>query len=350
MREIKIGTRSSPLSIAQTNIIAAEILRTWPEIKITLVKIKTSGDKHMLPFTDNPNGIKGMFTLELEQALMNHEIDFAVHSLKDLPVCMNSSLPIVAYSHRDDPRDALIVKHESKFAVQSSDSYSLMAAYPHSDNSRDILINREDDFAAQNSDSRINLYPSIEIYPHSDNSRDALINRGGVIGTSSLRRKLQLERLYPDSKIIPVRGNVNSRIQKMSDNQYDALVLAAAGLKRLGLEDRITKIFSIDEIMPAPAQGILACQGRSDEDYGYLECVNDTISRDCALAERSFSRALNAGCNVPIGAYAAVHDDMLTLRGLYIDEKTKEFHRGSITGRRYEAEALGERLAEVIMS
>ncbi|MBQ3449402.1 MAG: hydroxymethylbilane synthase, partial [Synergistaceae bacterium] len=214
---------------------------------------------------------------------MNHEIDFAVHSLKDLPVCMNSSLPIVAYSHRDDPRDALI-------------------------------------------------------------------NRGGVIGTSSLRRKLQLERLYPDSKIIPVRGNVNSRIQKMSDNQYDALVLAAAGLKRLGLEDRITKIFSIDEIMPAPAQGILACQGRSDEDYGYLDCVNDTISRDCALAERSFSRALNAGCNVPIGAYASVHNDMLTLRGLYIDESTKRFHEGSITGRMCEAESLGERLAEVIMS
>lgn len=284
MREIKIGTRSSPLSIAQTNIIAEEILRAWPDIKITLVKIKTSGDKHMLPFSDNPNGIKGMFTLELEQALLNHEIDFAVHSLKDLPVSINSSLPIVAYSRRDDPRDALIMKRE------------------------------------------------------------------GIIGTSSLRRKLQLERLYPNIKIIPVRGNVNSRIQKLVYNQYDALVLAVSGLKRLGLEDRITKIFSIDEIMPAPGQGILACQGRADDDYSYLECVNDILSRDCALAERSFSRALNAGCNVPIGAYADVHDDMLTLKGLYIDEKTKEFHRGMITGRRCEAESLGERLAKVIIS
>ena len=136
----------------------------------------------------------------------------------------------------------------------------------------------------------------------------------------------------------------------MNDGEYDGLVLAVAGLKRLGLMNRITKIFTVDEIMPAPAQGILACQGRIDEDYRYLECVNDNCSRDCAIAERSFSRALNAGCNVPIGAYASVHDDMLTLRGLYIDESTKRFHEGSITGRMCEAESLGERLAEVIMS
>lgn len=284
MREIKIGTRSSPLSIAQTNIIANEILKSHPEITITLVKIKTSGDKHILPFTNNPNGIKGMFTLELENALLNHEIDFAVHSLKDLPVNTNPSLPVIAYSQREDPRDALIM------------------------------------------------------------------NSGNVIGSSSLRRRLQLERLYPEMKIVAVRGNVNTRIRRMNEGEYDGLVLAVAGLKRLGLEDKITKIFTIDEIMPAPGQGILACQGRADEDYAYLECVNDSMSRDSALAERSFSRSLNAGCNVPIGAYAVVDDDMLTLRGLYIDEMTNRFYEGSITGRRCEAESLGERLAEVIMS
>ncbi len=284
MREIKIGTRSSPLSIAQTNIIANEILKSHPEITITLVKIKTSGDKHILPFTNNPNGIKGMFTLELENALLNHEIDFAVHSLKDLPVNTNPSLPVIAYSQREDPRDALIM------------------------------------------------------------------NSGNVIGSSSLRRRLQLERLYPEMKIVAVRGNVNTRIRRMNEGEYDGLVLAVAGLKRLGLEDKITKIFTIDEIMPAPGQGILACQGRADGDYSYLECVNDSMSRDSALAERSFSRSLNAGCNVPIGAYAVVDDDMLTLRGLYIDEMTNRFYEGSITGRRCEAESLGERLAEVIMS
>ena len=283
LREIRIGTRSSPLSVAQTNIIAEEIMKIHPEIMITLVKIKTSGDKHLLPFSNNPNGIKGMFTLELEEALMNHEIDFAVHSLKDLPARINPSLPIIAYSNREDPRDALIMKRE------------------------------------------------------------------GTIATSSLRRKLQLERLYPDRKIVSVRGNVNSRIQKMVDNQYDGLVLAVSGLKRLGLQDRITKIFTIDEIMPAPGQGILVCQGRIDDDYGYLECVNDECSRDCAIAERSFSRSLNAGCNVPVGAYAVVHDDMLTLRGLYVDESTNRFYEGNITGRRCEAESLGERLSEVII-
>lgn len=282
MREIKIGTRSSPLSIAQTNIIAEEILKAWPEIKITLVKIKTSGDKHMLPFSDNPNGIKGMFTLELENALLNHEIDFAVHSLKDLPVNINASLPIITYSRREDPRDALIM------------------------------------------------------------------NSGNVIASSSLRRRLQLQRLYPEMKIIPVRGNVNTRIRRMDEGEYDGLVLAAAGLKRIGLEKRITKFFSIDEIMPAPCQGILACQGRIDDDYSYLECVNDDVSRDSAIAERSFSRALNAGCNVPAGAYAFVEGEMLTLRGLYVDD-ANQFHEGSITGRRCEAEVLGERLAEVIM-
>lgn len=224
-----------------------------------------------------------MFTLELENALSNHEIDFAVHSLKDMPANINPSLPIVAYSRREDPEDALIMRRE------------------------------------------------------------------GTIGTSSLRRKLQLERLYPDRKIIPVRGNVNSRIQKMVDNQYDGLVLAVSGLKRLGLQNQITKIFSVDEIMPAPGQGILVCQGRIDDDYSYLGCVNDECSRDCAIAERSFSLALGAGCNIPAGAYACIEGDMLTLRGLFIDENTREFHSGSIKGKRCYAESLGKRLAEVIM-
>ena len=342
MREIKIGTRSSPLSIAQTNIIAKKILRTWPEIKITLVKIKTSGDKHMLPFSDNPNGIKGMFTLELEQALLNHEIDFAVHSLKDLPVSINSSLPIAAYSHRDDPRDALIMNRENGLTAQGFNAYS------YGDEPGDALIT-DGDIAVHSQNDTASSLP-VSTYSRRDDQRDTLINYGTIIGTSSLRRKLQLERIYPEKKIIPVRGNVNTRIKRMNDGEYDALVLAVAGLKRLGLMNLITKIFTVDEIMPAPAQGILACQGRIDEDYRYLECVNDNCSRDCAIAERSFSRALNAGCNVPIGAYASVHDDMLTLRGLYIDESTKRFHEGSITGRMCEAESLGERLAEVIMS
>ena len=283
--KIKIGTRASPLALAQTEIIAREILKFYPEAEISIVKIKTSGDKNMSPFSSDPAGIKGMFTLELEKALLNHEIDFAIHSLKDLPANINEALPIVAYSKREDPRDALIIRSE------------------------------------------INL-----------------------IGSSSLRRRLQLEKIFPEKKIIPVRGNVNTRLKKLDDGEFDALILAAAGLKRLGLENRISKIFEVDEILPAPGQGILVCQGRRNENYFYLEKVNDENSQFCALAERSFSRALNAGCNVPVGAFANIKGETLTLKGLYIDEATKKFYRGVLSGNLYEAETIGRELAEKIFN
>ena len=286
MKEIRIGTRSSILATAQTRIIADKISQTWPELVINIIKIKTSGDVNMSAFVDKAPGVKGLFTLELEQALMNHEIDLAVHSLKDLPVQINEELPVIAYSEREDPRDALIIK-----------------------------------------------------------------DSGNIIGSSSLRRRLQIERLYPDKKIIPVRGNINTRIKKLDEGkELSGLVLASAGLKRLGLESRITKTFDVTEILPAPGQGILACQGRRDEDYYYLDCVNDCDSRDCALAERSFSRELNAGCNVPVGAYAFVRGDKLTLEGLYIDETSKKFYRGTLSGHRNEAELIGKKLSEVIFS
>lgn len=290
--KIKIGTRASPLALAQTEIIAREILRFYPYAEISIIKIKTSGDKNMAPFSSDPQGIKGMFTLELEHALLNHEIDFAVHSLKDLPVNINKNLPVAAYSRRDDPRDALIVRGEG-LGVRN-------------------------------------------------------------IGSSSLRRRLQLEKIFPEKKIIPVRGNINTRLKKLDlpdgQGEFDALVLAAAGLKRLRLEKRISKIFEVDEILPAPGQAILACQGRADENYFYLNCVNDENSKFCALAERSFSRALNAGCNVPVGAFAEISNGILTLKGLYIDEKTKKFYRGVLSGKIYEAEVIGQELAKKIFN
>ena len=285
MRIIRIGTRGSLLAVAQAQIIAAQISRTWPDIMTELVKITTTGDKNMSPFSSDPAGIKSLFTLELEQALINHDIDFAVHSLKDVPANINPELPIVAYSRRADPRDALVLN---------------------------------DDY--------------------------------GALGSSSLRRRLQLERLYPGRKIIPIRGNITTRLAKLDSGEYGGLVLAAAGLERLGLTHRIAHIFQPSEIMPAPGQGILACQGRLDGEYEYLACVNDDSSRDCAIAERSFSRALGAGCNVPIGAHAVVDGETLTLRGLFIDERTRRFFRGEISGKRGDAEKLGQRLAEVILS
>ncbi len=279
--KIKIGTRASPLALAQTEIIAREILKFYPNAEISIIKIKTSGDKNMAPFSSDPAGIKGLFTLELENALLNHEIDFAVHSLKDLPANINKNLPIVAYSKRADVRDALV-------------------------------------------------------------------GGGNLIGSSSLRRRLQLEKIFPEKKIIPVRGNINTRLEKLDAGNFSGLVLAVAGLERLGLKNRITKIFEVDEILPAPGQGILACQGRADEKYFYLDRVNDENSKFCALAERSFSRALNAGCNVPVGAYAFINENVLTLKGLYIDEATKKFYRGKLSGDFHEAEEIGKNLAKEI--
>ncbi|MBQ7559810.1 MAG: hydroxymethylbilane synthase [Synergistaceae bacterium] len=287
--KIKIGTRSSPLALAQTKIISDGILKFYPDAEISIIKIKTSGDKNMAPFSSDPQGIKGMFTLELEKALLNHEIDFAVHSLKDLPANINKNLPVVAYSKRADPRDALVTSR-----------------------------------------------------------REEVGSRKFFIGSSSLRRRLQLEKIFPEKKIIPVRGNINTRLKRLDDGEFYGLVLAAAGLERLGLTDRIKKFFSVDEILPAPGQGILACQGRAGEDYFYLDCVNDKDSKFCAIAERNFARALNAGCNVPVGAYARIEGGKIFLTGLYIDEKSGKFYKNILSDDIKNADILGINLAEGI--
>ncbi|MBQ7593217.1 MAG: hydroxymethylbilane synthase [Synergistaceae bacterium] len=347
MLELRIGTRGSQLALAQTRIIAEKILCSYPDARIEIVAIKTQGDKNMTPFSSDVNGIKGMFTFEIEQALLSGEIDFAVHSLKDLPA--NTKFPVVAYSQRGNPFDALVLRMES---VLQSDDFTR-----HTLHSRNFMqnISRPKNFTQEASCSqdfsRLPLH-SRDFTQDISHAEDFTCSaKNFVIGSSSLRRRLQLERLYPDAKIIPVRGNINTRLAKLDDGEFSGLVLASAGLERLGLENRITKIFTPDEIMPAPGQGILACQGRPDEDYYYLEAVNDECSRDCAIAERSFARELGAGCNVPIGAYAEILDDeRMRLRGLFIDERTRKFYRGEIEGRRDEAETLGKKLAEVIMS
>lgn len=285
MQRIRIGTRPSPLALAQVKIIADGIESSWPDAEIIPVPVRTSGDRNMTPFSSDPQGIKGMFTREIESALRSGEIDIAVHSLKDLPVNMSPDLPIVAYSRRGNPFDALV-------------------------------------------------------------SNDSAVN---VIGSSSLRRRLQVARLYPSAKIVPVRGNVGTRLRKLDAGEFGGLVLAACGLERLGMSGRISRVFTADEIMPSPGQGILACQGRIDGDYSYLSCVNDSDSRDCALAERSFARCLGAGCNIPAGAYAEIDGEMLTLKGLYIDDGGN-FRRGTVSGKREEAENIGVKLAGVILS
>ncbi|MBQ3447395.1 MAG: hydroxymethylbilane synthase [Synergistaceae bacterium] len=280
MHTIRIGTRSSPLALAQVRVIADVIQASYPDAEIIPVPIRTSGDKNTAAFSSDPRGIKGMFTLEIEEALRRGEIDFAVHSLKDLPAEIPPGLPVIAYSKRADPRDVLI-------------------------------------------------------------------GGGKVIGTSSARRKAQLAVIFPGVEVVPVRGNIGTRLLKLDAGEYTGLVLSAAGLERLGLAWRISRVFTADEMIPSPGQGILACQGRAGEDYGYLACADDRDSRDCAAAERSFSRCLGTGCSIPAGAFAEIDGDMMTLRGIFLADG--EIRRGKLSGRREEAEELGVRLAGVIL-
>lgn len=284
---IRVGSRDSALAVAQAKLIIGAIKAVYGELRIELVTMKTSGDLNMKPFADATDkfGIKGLFTKELEDALNDGRLDFAVHSLKDMPLIKNEKLPIVALSIRGDARDALILRKTSGDAGKKT------------------------------------------------------------VGCSSARRRLQLKELYPDWLISPVRGNVLTRLDKLDRGEYSALVLAAAGLQRVGFEDRISRLFSVTEIIPAAGQGILACQGRAGEEYGYLDAVRSTASEICAEAERSFSSELGGGCTSPVASYAELRGGKVRLLGFYADEERGISRRGSIEGAGADAGKLGKELA-----
>ena len=250
-----------------------------------LITMKTTGDM-ILDKTLDKIGGKGLFVKELDRALAARTVDFTVHSLKDMPMDQPPGLPIAAYSKRADPRDALV----------------LAAGLSELDLSRPI-------------------------------------------GCASARRRIQLQRLFPQADIRPVRGNVQTRLRKLDAGQYGALVLAAAGLHRLGLDSRICRYFSTDEIIPAAGQAIIAVQGREGEDFSCLAAFSDADSRDCALAERSFTRTLNGGCSAPVAAYAELTGNVLKLTGMYVNEDETIVRFGSCEGDRNEAEQLGAQLA-----
>ena len=170
------------------------------------------------------------------------------------------------------------------------------------------------------------------------------INFSKPIGCSSLRRCLQFQALFPQALMAPVRGNVPTRLRKLDEGQFSALILAGAGLKRLGLEDRICRVFSPEEILPAAGQGILAVQSRSDFDLSLLSCVDDADSRDCALSERAFVHTLDGGCSSPVAAYATVTGETITIDGIYVDNEN-QLYRGTISGSRREGPALAAELA-----
>lgn len=286
MKRICIGSRESRLAVIQSEMVMEYLKKECPDREVSLLTMKTTGDK-ILDRTLDKIGGKGLFVKELDRALLEKRSDLSVHSLKDMPMETPEELPIVAFSRREDPRDVLVLPAGSS----------------------------EIDFSKP-------------------------------IGCSSLRRILQLKELYPKAEFKSVRGNVLTRLNKLDSGEYGALVLAAAGLKRLGLEDRISRYFEPEEIIPAAGQGILAVQGRAGEDYSYLEHFADREGTYAALCERAFVRFLDGGCSSPVAAHAVVENDTIHLMGLYYQESTGKYKKGTMDGSVNETEELGIRLAK----
>ena len=286
MKSICIGSRESRLAVIQSEMVMEYLKKECPDREISLLTMKTTGDK-ILDRTLDKIGGKGLFVKELDKALMEKRSDLSVHSLKDVPMEVSEELPLVAFSKREDPRDVLVLPQGKT----------------------------ELDFTKP-------------------------------IGCSSQRRILQLKEIFPRGEFKSVRGNVQTRLAKLDSGEYSALILAAAGLKRLGLEERISRYFEPEEMIPAAGQGILAVQGRKGEDYSYLEHFADREGTSAALAERAFVRYLNGGCSSPVAAHAVIHDDTIHLMGLYYQESTGKYTKGSMDGHVGEEEELGIKLAK----
>jgi hydroxymethylbilane synthase len=291
---VRIATRKSPLALWQAEHVAARLKAAYPYLEVELVKMVTRGDQWL----DAPLakvGGKGLFVKELEQGLQEGKADIAVHSMKDVPMDLPEGLHLAAILAREDPRDALISLHDG----------------------------------------------SLRELP--GNAR---------IGTSSLRRQCQLKAHLPDCEIINLRGNVETRLAKLVTENLDAIVLAAAGLHRLGLADRITEYLAPDLSLPAVGQGAIGVECRRDdvrinELLGTLHAEQTAV---CVIAERAFNARLNGGCQVPIGGFAESFEDHLRLRGLVGTPDGRTLMRGEIEGSHDDPQVLGIRLAEDLLS
>lgn len=284
--KICIGSRESRLAVIQSEMVIRYINERMPELKTELLTMKTTGDI-ILDRTLDKVGGKGLFVKELDRALLEHRSDLSVHSLKDMPMEIPSELPLVGFSKREDARDVLVLP------VGAS-----------------------------------------EWQP------------GKPIGCSSLRRIIQMKELYPEAEFKSVRGNVITRLEKLDSGAYSALILAAAGLKRLGLAERISRYFEPEEMIPSAGQGILAIQGRSGEQYRCLDGYNDRRAELAAVCERAFVAALNGGCSSPVAAHARITGERIELLGLYYDEETGGWLKGQDADHVDQAQVLGQRLAD----
>lgn len=293
-----IGSRGSKLALTQAGMVKAGLEVLNPSINVRIEIIKTSGDVKTDPLS--VIGGKGVFTKELEDALLDGRIDVAVHSLKDLPTIIPERLVIAAVCKREDPRDALVLSGKLK-----------------------------------------GLDTSIHALP-----------KNATIGTSSPRRLAQLKHLRSDLVFQELRGNVDTRLRKLDEGQYDALLLACAGLRRLGLEQRISAPLPTSQMLPAVGQGALGIETRVD-DAGTIDAISKLdhkFTRLACMAERAFLRSLGGGCLLPIAAYAVVREKRIKLDGLVTDTQGKQIVRDRIAGGLDEAEELGSRLAEQLLA
>lgn len=291
---LRIGTRGSALALAQATLVQQQIQQRYPEITVDLVIIKTTGDK----IQDVPLakiGGKGLFTKEIELAILAGEVDLGVHSMKDVPTEVPAGLVIGITTVREDPRDAFISKK--------------YRALP-------------------------------EIPP------------GGRIGTGSLRRKAQLLHLRPDLEIVPLRGNVDTRLRKLAEENLDAVILATAGLRRLGRAGEITAIIPAATMVPAIGQGALGLEYRQDdaETRELLAFLDHPATKVAVAAERAFLARLEGGCQVPIAAYGEIQNGAIVLDGLIGDLTGSRIFREQLSGPPAEAAALGRRLAERLLA
>jgi len=291
---LRIATRKSPLALWQAEFVRDSLIQHFPDLQVELVKMVTQGDKIL----DTPLakvGGKGLFVKELEQGMLRDEVDIAVHSMKDVPVELPDGLHLKVICEREDPRDAFV---SNEFATFES------------------------------------------------------LPMGARVGTSSLRRQTQLKAIRPDLTILDLRGNVNTRLKKLDDGQYDAIILAAAGLKRLGFDERIKQAIDSTVSLPAIGQGAVGIECRIEDKVinQLISVLNHQQTHICVMAERSMNTRLEGGCQVPIGGYAILEGDELYLRGLVGRPDGSEVVRGEIRGNAEDAAALGKTLAEDLLS
>lgn len=294
MTTLRIATRKSALALWQAEYVKATLEHHHPELSVELVPLTSRGDK-ILDVPLAKVGGKGLFVKELETSLLNNEADIAVHSMKDVPMEFPEGLGLATICEREDPRDAWVS----------------------------------------------NKYMSLDELPS-----------GGVVGTSSLRRQSQLLSLRPDIEVTFLRGNVNTRLAKLDAGEYDAIVLAAAGLKRLEMRDRIASFFAPETLLPAGGQGAVGIECRINDEatIALLAPLHHEKTAEQVLAERAMNRRLEGGCQVPIGCYAIHRDDKIWLRGLVADPDGNEILRAEMEGPVEQAETIGVHVAETLLA